>query len=102
MDEQIKTKIETILSSDKTVLFMKGTKDQPLCGFSKVVVEMLQNLSVDFKDINILEDEELRQGLKEYSSWPTYPQLYIDKELVGGCDIIMELYDSGELKELFA
>lgn len=102
MDEILKSKIEEILSSNKSVLFMKGTKEQPLCGFSKVVVQMLQSLSIDFKDINVLEDEELRQGLKEYSSWPTYPQLYINKELVGGCDIIMELYESGELEELFA
>lgn len=100
MDEQLQQKIKEQISSGDIVLFMKGTKNQPMCGFSKVVVDILNNLGVEFSDINILEDEEIRQGLKEYSNWPTYPQLYVNSQLVGGCDIIIELFESGELKEL--
>jgi monothiol glutaredoxin len=94
----INEKIESYIGSDKIVLFMKGSPDFPQCGFSAQCVAMLKSLGSDFKSYNILEDQDLRDGLKIYSSWPTFPQLYVDKELVGGCDIITELFESGELK----
>ena len=102
MDQELVKKIEEQISSGNIVLFMKGTKEQPMCGFSKAVVDVLNDLGVEFNDINILEDQDVRQGLKEYASWPTYPQLYINKELVGGCDIVFELYQSGELKQMLS
>lgn len=95
--DQIKKEIE----SNDVVLFMKGTADFPSCGFSAKVVHILSELGVSFKDINILEDDSLRQGLKEFSHWPTFPQLYVKGELVGGCDIVREMYGSGELAQLF-
>ena len=94
----INEKIESYIGSDKIVLFMRGSPDFPQCGFSAQCVAMLKSLGSDFKSYNILEDQDLRDGLKIYSSWPTFPQLYVDKELVGGCDIITELFESGELK----
>jgi monothiol glutaredoxin len=98
MDDATRTRIEGILSSSTVVLFMKGTKSFPQCGFSATVVEILRRSGVaEFSDVNILEDPELRQGLKEYSSWPTYPQLYVNGKLVGGCDIVRDMYESGEL-----
>lgn len=95
--DQIKKEID----SNDVVLFMKGNADFPSCGFSAKVVHILSELGVSFKDINILEDDSLRQALKEFSSWPTFPQLYVKGELVGGCDIIREMYASGELSQLF-
>ena len=95
--ERIKHEIE----SSPVVLFMKGTADAPSCGFSAKVVHILSDVGVSFKDINILEDDEMRQGLKEFSHWPTFPQLYVKGELVGGCDIVREMYSSGELVQLF-
>lgn len=95
-----KDKIEKILASDKIVLFMKGDKYLPKCGFSGKVVGILDDLGAKYTSYDILEDEELRQDLKDYSKWPTYPQLYIDQELIGGCDIITEMYQSGELEDL--
>ncbi len=92
--------IEKYIRDNDVVLFMKGTADKPFCGFSKVACTILQNLGVNFKDVNVLEDNELRQKIKEYSDWPTIPQLYIKKEFVGGCDIMREMYDSGELEKL--
>ena len=79
---------------------MKGTPDAPQCGFSMAVINMLKILEVNFKSVNVLADEKLRQGIKEFSDWPTIPQLYIKKEFVGGCDIIKEMYENGELKKV--
>ena len=85
--------------SRPTVLFMKGTPDFPQCGFSAQCVQVLRTLGAEFEYVNILEDDELRQGLKQYSNWPTYPQLYVNGELIGGADIVLEMYRSGELAE---
>lgn len=93
-------RIEKILTENKIVLFMKGTQNFPMCGFSARACNILQDLGVEFHDVNILEDEDLRQGIKDYGNWPTIPQLYINKQLVGGSDIMMEMYQSGELQEL--
>lgn len=97
---EVKQKIETILGQHKIVLFMKGNQQFPMCGFSARACAILQDLGVKFHDVNVLDDEEIRQGVKEYGNWPTIPQLYVDKQLVGGSDIMMEMYQSGELKEL--
>ncbi len=96
----IKEKIKKIIESNDVCLFMKGTANSPQCGFSNVVANVLKHLKVDFKDINVLEDEALRQGIKDYSDWPTIPQLYIKNEFIGGCDIIKEMFEKGELKSL--
>ncbi|EXC29914.1 Monothiol glutaredoxin-S7 [Morus notabilis] len=100
LSPELKTTLDKVVTSHKVVLFMKGTKDFPQCGFSHTVVQILKSLNVPFETINILENELLRQGLKEYSSWPTFPQLYIDGEFFGGCDITVDAYESGELQEL--
>jgi monothiol glutaredoxin len=97
---EVKQKIETLLADHKIVLFMKGNQQFPMCGFSARACAILQDLGVKFHDVNVLDDEEIRQGVKEYGNWPTIPQLYVDKQLVGGSDIMMEMYQSGELKEL--
>lgn len=89
---ELKTTLDKVVTSEKVVLFMKGTKDFPQCGFSNNVVQILKSLNAPFETINILENELLRQGLKEYSSWPTFPQLYIDGEFFGGCDIVIGKY----------
>lgn len=96
----VKAKIENLLNENKVVLFMKGSQQFPMCGFSARATAILQDLGVSFKDINVLEDEEIRNGIKEYGNWPTIPQLYINKKLVGGSDIMMEMYQAGELQEL--
>ena len=96
---EIKQKIEDLLKQNNICLFMKGTPDAPQCGFS-IVSNVLKHLKVNFKAVNILEDENLRQGIKEYSDWPTIPQLYINKEFIGGCDIVKEMFEKGELKKL--
>jgi monothiol glutaredoxin len=96
----INEKIESCVTSDRIVLFMKGVPDFPQCGFSAQTVAMLKSLGQEFNSYNILEDQELREGLKVYSSWPTFPQLYVNGELIGGCDIMTELFESGELKTL--
>ena len=93
-----KEKIEKILSDHKIVLFMKGSPQQPMCGFSARATAILQELNTDFHSVDVLQDEEIRQGIKTYGSWPTIPQLYVNKELVGGSDIMMEMFESGELK----
>jgi len=93
--------IEEIVLNNAVVLFMKGSKDFPQCGFSAVVVQILSNLDVNFLDINVLENAEIRQGIKEFSDWPTIPQLYVKGEFIGGCDIVKEMFQSGELQELF-
>ncbi|XP_016484933.1 uncharacterized protein LOC107805413 [Nicotiana tabacum] len=100
LNPNLKDTLDKVVTSQKIVLFMKGTKDFPQCGFSNTVVQILKSLNAPFETINILENEALRQGLKEYSSWPTFPQLYIDGEFFGGCDITVEAYKSGELQEL--
>ena len=96
----IKEKIKNLIDTNDVCLFMKGTRDAPECGFSMAVSNVLKHLKVDFKDINILEDENLRQGIKEFSDWPTIPQLYIKGEFIGGCDIVKEMFEKGELKNL--
>ena len=98
MDEQTKTRIEEMLQSNKVMLFMKGTPAFPQCGFSARAVAILKELEADFETFNVLEDEMVRQGIKEFGQWPTIPQLYVNKELLGGSDIMMEMYESGELK----
>lgn len=97
---ELKTTLDKVVTSHKVILFMKGTKDFPQCGFSNTVVQILKSLNVPFETINILENEILRQGLKMYSNWPTFPQLYIDGEFFGGCDIAVEAYKNGELQEV--
>ena len=99
---EVKEKIEDLILKNNVCLFMKGTADSPQCGFSMAVSNVLKHLKVNFKSINVLEDENLRQGIKEFSDWPTIPQLYVKKEFVGGCDIIKEMYESGELKKVFS
>ena len=98
---EINEKIENLISEHDVCLFMNGTSDNPQCGFSMAVSNVLKHLNVDFKGINVLEDEKLRQGIKDFSDWPTIPQLYIKKEFVGGCDIVKEMFEKGELKKLF-
>ena len=99
MEQQIKEKIENDINNNDVCLFMKGTPDAPQCGFSMAVSNMLKILEVNFKGINVLENENIRQGIKEFSEWPTIPQLYIKKEFIGGCDIVKEMYENGELKK---
>jgi len=96
----INKKIKTIVDSSDIVLFMKGTPEVPQCGFSMAVLNILKYLKVKFKGINVLESDEIRQGIKNYTDWPTIPQLYIKGEFVGGCDIVKEMFEKGELKEL--
>ena len=93
-------KIKNLINENDVCLFMKGTPDAPQCGFSMAVSNVLKHLNVNFKGINVIEDENLRQGIKEFSDWPTIPQLYIQKEFVGGCDIVKEMYETGELAKL--
>ena len=100
MDQQIKNLIDNEITNNEVCLFMKGTPDAPQCGFSMAVSNMLKILEVNFKSINVLENEHLRQGIKKFSDWPTIPQLYIKKEFVGGCDIVKEMYENGELKKV--
>ena len=100
MEQQIKDQIENEISNNEVCLFMKGTPEAPQCGFSMAVSNMLKILEVNFKGINVLENEHIKQGIKEFSEWPTIPQLYIKKEFVGGCDIVKEMYENGELKKI--
>ena len=100
MDQQIKDLINEEINNNDVCLFMKGTPDAPQCGFSMAVSNVLKILEVNFKGINVLENEQLRHGIKKFSEWPTIPQLYIKKEFVGGCDIIKEMYENGELKKI--
>ena len=96
-----KNKIENLINENDVCLFMKGTPDAPQCGFSMAVSNMLKILEVNFKGVNVLEDQSLREGIKIYSDWPTIPQLYVKNEFIGGCDIVKEMYESGELKKVF-
>ena len=100
MDDNTKILIQNHIDNNEVCLFMKGTPDAPQCGFSMAVSNMLKILEVNFQGVNVLEDQNLREGIKVYSDWPTIPQLYINKEFVGGCDIVKEMYENGELKKV--
>ncbi|MGH0033040.1 MAG: Grx4 family monothiol glutaredoxin [Myxococcota bacterium] len=97
-----KARIDEIVKQHRVVLFMKGDRRVPQCGFSATVVQILDTLLPEYATVNVLEDPEIREGIKEYSSWPTIPQLYVDGEFQGGCDIVREMYDKGELQTLLA
>ena len=99
MDEATKNTIQEHIDNNDVCLFMKGTPDAPQCGFSMAVTNMLKLLELNFHSVNVLEDQKIREGIKVYSDWPTIPQLYIKKEFVGGCDIVKEMYENGELKK---
>ena len=101
MDEKTKTTIQSHINDNEVCLFMKGTPDAPQCGFSMAVSNILKILEIKYKSVNVLENQSIRDGIKTYSDWPTIPQLYIKKEFVGGCDIIKEMFESGELKKVF-
>ena len=101
MDDQTKNLIQNHIDNNDVCLFMKGTPDAPQCGFSMAVSNMLKILEVKYQGVNVLEDQNIREGIKVFSDWPTIPQLYIKKEFVGGCDIVKEMYENGELKKIF-
>jgi monothiol glutaredoxin len=98
MDDSTRERIQGIIDSNDVVLFMKGTKHFPQCGFSATVVEVLRRSGSDFQDINVLQDPAIREGIKEFTKWPTIPQLYVRGKFVGGCDIVREMYENGELE----
>jgi len=98
MNETTKNKIENLIDTNEICLFMKGTAEVPQCGFSMAVSNVLKHLKVNFKGVNVLDDNELREGIKEFSDWPTIPQLYIKKKFIGGCDIVKEMFENGELQ----
>jgi monothiol glutaredoxin len=100
MNEQTKKRIEDLISNNKVFLFMKGNKTQPMCGFSGAVIQCLNQVGANFETFNVLEDPEMRDGIKEFSNWPTIPQLYVNKQFIGGCDIVREMFGNGELKTL--
>ena len=100
MNENTKKKIEDIIKSNDVCLFMKGTPEVPQCGFSLAVSNVLKHLNVNFKGINVLEDNEIREGIKQFSDWPTIPQLYVKEKFVGGCDIVKEMFEKGELQKV--
>ncbi len=100
MTDQTIEKIKKVIEENKVCLFMKGTPDAPQCGFSLAVANVLKLLNVDYKSINVLEDAEIRQGIKDYSDWPTIPQLYVNKKFIGGCDIVKEMHENGELEKV--
>ena len=100
MNDSTKNKIQNHIDNNEVCLFMKGTPDAPQCGFSMAVTNMLKLLEVNFGSVNVLEDQNIREGIKTFSDWPTIPQLYVKKEFVGGCDIIKEMYENGELKKI--
>jgi monothiol glutaredoxin len=102
MDASVKQRIETLITSSPVFVFMKGTKLMPQCGFSNNVVQILNSLAVPFESFDVLSDGEIRQGIKEFSEWPTIPQVYLNGEFLGGSDILIELYNSGELREKLA
>tara|TARA_B100001057_G_C22701393_1_gene891882 strand:- start:503 stop:841 length:339 start_codon:yes stop_codon:yes gene_type:complete len=101
LDDATRDQIDADIASEDVVLFMKGTPVFPQCGFSSAVVGVLTHLGIPFRGINVLEDDSIREGIKAYSDWPTIPQLYVKREFVGGCDIIREMYETGELTEMF-
>ena len=100
MDEKIKAEIQNHINNNDVCLFMKGTPDAPQCGFSMAVTNILKMLEVNFKGVNVLADQNLREGIKVFSDWPTIPQLYVKNEFIGGCDIVKEMYENGELAKL--
>ncbi len=100
LSDETRSRIASTIGSDRVVLFMKGNRGMPQCGFSATVVQILDTLVSDYATVDVLADPEIRGGIKEYSSWPTIPQLYVDGEFVGGCDIIREIFASGELEKL--
>jgi monothiol glutaredoxin len=100
MDEKVRERIQSTVDASRVVLFMKGSKNFPQCGFSAQVVHILKECGADFRDVNVLSDPDIRQGIKDYSSWPTIPQLYVNGKFVGGCDIVTDLYQNGELAKL--
>ena len=100
MDDNTKSLIQSHIDENEVCLFMKGTPDAPQCGFSMAVTNLLKILEVNFKGVNVLEDQNLREGIKVFSDWPTIPQLYVKKEFIGGCDIIKEMYENGALKKI--
>ena len=100
MEQSTKDKIQNIIDENDVLLFMKGTPVMPQCGFSAAVVGVLSHMGIKYHSVNVLEDPEIREGIKEFSDWPTIPQLYIKKEFIGGCDIIKEMYETGELKKI--
>ena len=100
MDDNTKSLIQKHIDTNEVCLFMKGTPDAPQCGFSLAVANLLKILEVNYKGVNVLEDQNLREGIKVFSDWPTIPQLYIKKEFVGGCDIVKEMFENGELKKV--
>ena len=101
MDQQTKDLISNEINENEICLFMKGTPDAPQCGFSMAVANILKLMDVKFKGVNVLENQNLREGIKEFSDWPTIPQLYVKGEFIGGCDIVKEMFEKGELKNLF-
>ena len=101
-NQEVVARIKQDVESNPVVLFMKGTKDQPMCGFSAQVVQVLKQHNVTFKDIDVLADWDVREGIKEFNNWPTIPQLFVKGKFIGGCDITMELHRSGELKNILA
>lgn len=101
MNEYIKNQIEKLVQENKVFLFMKGTPKMPLCGFSGRVIQVLEHFGVEYSYFNVFDDSEIREGIKVYSNWPTIPQLYVNGEFVGGCDIIIEMFEKGNLNELF-
>jgi monothiol glutaredoxin len=100
MDDALRNRIQTLVDENTVVLFMKGTRHFPQCGFSHTAVEIIRRCGVDFKDVNVLEDPAIRQGIKEFGNWPTIPQLYFKGKLIGGSDILLEMYESGELEPM--
>ena len=102
MNDSTRQQIQNTVDQNRVVLFMKGSKNFPQCGFSARVVQILKSLDVEFKDVNVLADSEVRDGIKEFANWPTIPQLYVNGKFVGGCDIVNDLYQSGELSTLVA
>lgn len=102
MTQEVQQRIDNLVNSNKILVFMKGSKLMPMCGFSNNVVQILNSLGVPFETIDVLEDYEIRQGIKDYSNWPTIPQVYINGEFIGGSDVMIELYQKGELQELLA
>ena len=102
MNETIKKRINDLIEKNEVCLFMKGTPDVPQCGFSLAVANVLKHLNVNFKGINVLEDNNIREGIKEFSDWPTIPQLYINKKFIGGCDIVREMFEKGDLQKILS
>jgi monothiol glutaredoxin len=102
MNENVKNKIDDLVKKNNVCLFMKGTPDVPQCGFSLAVSNVLKHLNVKYTGINVLENQDIRDGIKEYSDWPTIPQLYVKGEFVGGCDIVKEMFEKGDLQKKFA